>query len=34
MKVFIRLRALMPEDWWGSAGKRFRKTADAISDFC
>jgi len=33
MKLFVRLRALMPGDWRGRAGERFRKTADAISDF-
>jgi hypothetical protein len=33
ISLFVRLRALLPADWRGRAGERFRETADAISDF-
>lgn len=33
MTIIVRIRALFPNDWTGSPGKRFRKTTQAISDF-
>jgi hypothetical protein len=32
-RILARVRALSPKDWLGKAGKRFKKTATAISDF-
>jgi hypothetical protein len=33
VRVVASVRALLPEDWLGSAGKRFRRTMKAVSDF-
>jgi hypothetical protein len=32
-RVIARMRGLTPKDWLGKAGKRFRQTTTAISDF-
>jgi phosphoglycolate phosphatase-like HAD superfamily hydrolase len=31
-RVVARVRALLPGDWFGAAGSRFRKTTDAIAE--
>jgi len=32
-RLFARMRALLPKDWQGDAGNRFRRTMRDISDF-
>jgi hypothetical protein len=32
-RLVARVRALLPEDWFGRAGERLNKTTEAISDF-
>ena len=32
-RLIARIRAMLPEDWFGQAGKRLRDTSQAISDF-
>jgi hypothetical protein len=32
-RMIAKVRALLPKDWLGNAGKRFRRTTTAISDF-
>jgi hypothetical protein len=32
-RIFARVRCMMPKDWLGKAGKRFRQTTTTISDF-
>ena len=32
-RLIARIRALLPRDWQGSAGQRFRKSVDAVSKF-
>jgi len=32
-RIVARVRCMLPKDWLGRAGKRFRQTTTAISDF-
>src|SRR5260370_36276773 len=32
-RIVARVRCMLPKDWLGPAGKRFRQTTTAISDF-
>ena len=32
-RIVARVRCMLPRDWLGRAGKRFRQTTNAISDF-